>query len=271
MCNADAVYYVNKLVPSIKAFGGVVLNWTVGGFNPFAVDVAIQMGAKQIWMGNMHTGRYPSTEAYFSTYGYTFLRPGHPWHKRLQRHPKWLEAPPLNALNENGNLKPELFDIFDLIAEADVILATCHLTKAEVQALVPEARKAGVKKVLITHIDITSDDKQSKPGAWTLSEVKDIVAEGAIPEIYWASYCSTYEYTPNSGGKQDLVADMIRTVAARNCCLTSGGGVLSGMHPIDMMRDAVFHLQQRGISQRETDTMTKDVPAWLLGLEDTKP
>ena len=42
-------------------------------------------------------------------------------------------------------------DILKLIAEADVILDTCHLGAGETLALVKEAREIGVKKIIICH------------------------------------------------------------------------------------------------------------------------
>ena len=35
---------------AIEIYGGITLNSPVGGFNPFAVDTAIKMGAKMVWM-----------------------------------------------------------------------------------------------------------------------------------------------------------------------------------------------------------------------------
>lgn len=65
-CNADSAKLASKYVPGIKVFGGIVLNWAVGGLNPQAVDAAILMGAKVVWFGNMHAGtlsRKPSTRS----------------------------------------------------------------------------------------------------------------------------------------------------------------------------------------------------------------
>src|SRR5512133_3370346 len=50
---ADRAYLVEQVVPGIRVFGGLALNDTVGGFNPSAVEAALQMGAAQIWMPTM--------------------------------------------------------------------------------------------------------------------------------------------------------------------------------------------------------------------------
>ena len=46
--NADRAQTINKLVPDIHFFGGIVLNHYVGDLNPFAVETAIRFGAKEV-------------------------------------------------------------------------------------------------------------------------------------------------------------------------------------------------------------------------------
>src|SRR5262245_64201581 len=40
---------LDRLVPSIDVFGGVVLNRYVGGINPAAAEAALRLGGKCIW------------------------------------------------------------------------------------------------------------------------------------------------------------------------------------------------------------------------------
>ena len=53
-CHADTTmtraWHTARVVPEIKVFGGIVLNLNVGGINPAAVDVALKLGAVQVWM-----------------------------------------------------------------------------------------------------------------------------------------------------------------------------------------------------------------------------
>jgi hypothetical protein len=54
-----------------------------------------------------------------------------------------------------GRLSPRLsrpvLEVLDLLAAADLILATGHLSAPEVETLVPEAVKRGVKRIILTH------------------------------------------------------------------------------------------------------------------------
>src|SRR5262249_7165054 len=44
-------YLTQQMVPEgIEIYGGIVLNRAVGGLNPAAVEAALQLGGKQVWM-----------------------------------------------------------------------------------------------------------------------------------------------------------------------------------------------------------------------------
>ncbi len=48
-------------------------------------------------------------------------------------------------------LTRETLEVLDLIASKDLILATGHISAAEVESLVPEAVKRGVRRIILTH------------------------------------------------------------------------------------------------------------------------
>ena len=61
-------YLTMQLVPGIQIVGGIVLNRAVGGINPAAVESALQLGAKHVWMPTVdaanHARTFGSTGAY---------------------------------------------------------------------------------------------------------------------------------------------------------------------------------------------------------------
>ncbi len=115
---SDRAYLVQKVVPALKVFGGLVLNLAVGGINPYAVEAALQMGAAEIWMPTISAAS--EIEG-----GLTIFSDGH--------------------ISEN------VFSVLKLIAERDAILGTGHLSLEETAALIPAAWDLGVRKILITH------------------------------------------------------------------------------------------------------------------------
>ena len=47
-----------QFVTGFPVFGGVALNWQVGGLNKYAVECAAKLGAKQVWMPTTHAANY---------------------------------------------------------------------------------------------------------------------------------------------------------------------------------------------------------------------
>src|SRR5215475_14913699 len=47
---AERAQVVTKAVPGIEAFGAIVLNHSIGGLNPVAVEIAGRSGNKIVWM-----------------------------------------------------------------------------------------------------------------------------------------------------------------------------------------------------------------------------
>src|SRR5260221_9657367 len=47
---ADRAALAEQAVPGVRVFGGLALNAPAGGLNPAAVEMALAMGAAQIWM-----------------------------------------------------------------------------------------------------------------------------------------------------------------------------------------------------------------------------
>jgi hypothetical protein len=140
---ADRCYVASQMIPGIEILGGIVLNHTVGGLNPETVDKAIKLGAKIIWM--------PSMDAALTIEKV-----------RVTHETPWLEGfvkrtDPKEGLSifkggmEGSEILPEVEDILKLIADADVILDTCHLGGRETLALVKKAIDIGVKKIIVCH------------------------------------------------------------------------------------------------------------------------
>ena len=127
---SDRIYFVRKLVSGIDLFGGVVLNNAVGGINPFAVDTAIRLGAKIIWFPTL------SAKNHLDQMG----GPEFGSSMKQQGKSKVVEKP-VHVLDPNGHLLPEVYEVIDLIAAHDMILATGHLSISEVRLVVKTAKE----------------------------------------------------------------------------------------------------------------------------------
>ena len=130
---SDRAELATKLT-GFSVYGGVTLNYPVGGLNIHAVRESIRQGGKQIWM--------PSTSSR------AFMQ-------RADSVPTLAKSVPLGVpgmlITANGKLLPEIGPILKLIAEQDIALASSHVFPAESLLLVKAARQAGVKRITITH------------------------------------------------------------------------------------------------------------------------
>ncbi|HTZ60723.1 MAG TPA: DUF6282 family protein [Acidobacteriaceae bacterium] len=120
----ERAWLVSKVVTGIKVFGGLVLNETVGGLNVAAVKLALAMGAKEIWM---------------------------PTRSALNHRLYHGESGGITVLDSDGALLPAAQAIVEAVASTSCILSTGHLSPKEAVVLIHEAKRRGVRKVLITH------------------------------------------------------------------------------------------------------------------------
>ena len=68
---------------------------------------------------------------------------------KKRKHKKEMKG--VYILDLEGKVIPEVYEVLDLIADADIILGTSHLSLEEIFALVKVTKERGVKKILITY------------------------------------------------------------------------------------------------------------------------
>src|SRR4030043_1215998 len=122
-------------VTRFSVFGGLALNWHVGGLNKYAVECAAKFGVKQVWMPTTHAAHYLKYVDHVPMFAKSM--------------PKDIKG--ISILRENGSLVPELGPILDIIARNGMIVATGHVSPEEGLALITESRKAGIDKIVVTH------------------------------------------------------------------------------------------------------------------------
>ena len=169
---------VTKAVPGSRVFGAVTLNHSVGGLNPVAVELAGRTGCKIVWM--------PTVDAKNETAGR--LDGGTeklPFWAKIQRElaAEGISPPPLSVVDDGGALTEPARRCLERIGKHNMILATGHLGRREIVALVRGAKAMGLKKVVVTHAEFPSQNL-------TGDEQKELAELGAIIE-----HCFTTTYT----------------------------------------------------------------------------
>lgn len=157
---AERAQVVSKAVPGIRAFGAIALNHSIGGLNPVAVELAGRSGCKIVWM--------PTVDAANETAG----RPGSahaklPFWAQIQQElaATGIAPPPITVLDAAGALTAPARSCLEVIARHGMILATGHLSRREIFALVRAAREMKLGKVIVTHAEFPSQNLSAKEQA----------------------------------------------------------------------------------------------------------
>jgi hypothetical protein len=238
--SVSRAYLVQKMFPDLRVFGGIVLNHTVGGINPAAVDAALRLGGREVWMPTVDASYH--AEVHGSTGAYDVQASGSG------------KSVGISVTDEDGNFRPETLEVLDLIAEHNAILGTCHLSPKEITALVEEARRRGVQKILLTHPFF-------KVPNLDLDTLKHLVGLGAVAEFGFCTISPMWGYaTPKR------VAEAVQTLGAQHCVLVSDTGQRHNPMPAEALRLFGQSLFESGLPEDDVYTMIQKNPAELLEL-----
>lgn len=236
-CTAERAELVRKCFPKCDAIGAITLNSSVGGYNPTAVEMAGRAGAKIVW--------FPTCD---NTHERKHVFDGNPnkklpyWAKILiQMKEEGIEAPEVDALDENGKLKGCVYDVLDVIAKNDMILATSHISHEECFRVVQEAAHRGVKHIIITHVDFPTT-------FYTIEEQKELAKYGAYME-----HC----YTTWATQKVDLETSlsMIKAMSPERVIISTDLGQKTSIYPDQGMAIYGQKLLEAGFSEDDIHTM----------------
>lgn len=207
--------------------GGLALNSTVGWLNPRAVEVALALGAAQIWMPTLD-----------------LAGPGRS---------RW-SGPVI--YDGEGRVRPEIYEILDLVRGAGAILGTGHLPVAETVALVRLARERGLRKILVTH-------PEARFINMSVETQQEISGEG----VYFERCFNDATPLGGEGGiTLEEIARQIRCVGVDSTVLSTDYGQVGHPAPTEGLRDYLAGLSQCGFTWPELRRMAGDTPAYLLGL-----
>jgi hypothetical protein len=225
-----------------RVYGGIALNSAVGGLNPHAVDLALKMGGRIVW--------FP-----------TIASPQHIAHHRAHPDLKFPKLAvqlqpeePIDVLDGNGQLKPEVHRILESIAEADAILASGHMAPASITAVFEAAREKGVRRMLVNHPNFVIEASYDDARHW--------VGLGAVIEH---SLCMYDDESAFYHWDLETLLKWIEAVGAEHSTLGSDLGQMANPLPTESFRKIVSGLLDRGMPERDVRRMVADNPRQLLG------
>jgi predicted metal-dependent TIM-barrel fold hydrolase len=209
-------------------YGGITLNYAVGGLNPIAVETALKLGAKIVWLPTIHAAN--QMEKFEKTGGINCVIDGKP--------------------------VPVLTEIFSLIKEYDAVLATGHLSPEDIFIVVDYAKQMGLEKILINH-----------PEFWVVGmsneDQERLVKEyGVYLERCYAQPMGGGVYKSNLEDNYEL----IKKIGCENIIVNTDGGQVENPHWELAFAEYMQYLFDRGITNEELEVMTIKNPAKLLNI-----
>ena len=253
ICTADRASLINQMFPQMRAFGGLVLNNSMGGMNPLAVDVAGRLGNKVVW--------FPTVDAENEVKNITGEnvdgKPQPYWMTiaRAMRE-KGIAGDPVKVVVD-GKVTHAAIQCMEVIAEYDMILATGHISPEEMLPVVKAAREAKVNRVIITHPEFPAtyldQDQQRALGKY------DVMFER----------CFTQPYTKKV--EWETVYDNIRKIGPNSTILSTDLGQSTAPWVEEGLGIFIGNLLDNGFTPSEIETMSHQNAGEILGqLEPAK-
>ena len=236
-CRAALVNHYNRIVHGendFTMFGSITLNRCVGGINPAAVENALKMGAKVVWL--------PTSSA----------------RNHLEKLGKSTED--CVDVVRDGEIVPELRQVLELIKQYDAVLGTAHISVSEIFTVTKAAREIGVKKIVVTH-----------PEWWIVNmSVEDqirIVKEYDV--ILERCYAQNKGVGAGNGYLSNLPGNLeiIQKVGYKNVLISTDGGQVENPHWELADEEYLRYMADHGIPVEHIRYMSHDLPCMLLGID----
>jgi hypothetical protein len=227
---AGLAFLARKQTPGLEVFGGIDLNLTVGGMNAAAVEHLTQVAGgwgRMVWMSTFDS-------------------------ENQVRYSK--EHRPFVSVARNGELLPETKAVIASIARHDLVLATGHTSATEAILLLQEGRRQGARHMVVTHA-------MNPPIEMDVAGMRTAIKEGAFIEFVGGSLGE-----PGAAARLDRYVAAMREIGPESCIASSDLGQKNNPVPAVGFAQFVRELRKRGLTPRDTDRMTKENPATLLGL-----
>jgi hypothetical protein len=234
---AERASVVRAAVPGVEVLGAITLNRAVGGMNPVAVEIAAREGARTVW--------FPTVDSVNESGEETQFPPGAkvPVWMELQRELRaaGVAIEPVPVVDDEGAVLPETRAVLRTISRHGLVLATGHLSRDEIFAVVDAACEEGVGEIVITHPDFPSQ-------SLSFDDQAALASRGALLER-----CFT---TPHTGKIEwDTLFEAIRATGPEHSVLSTDLGQTANPAVEDGLGLLADRLLDAGFDEDEVHTM----------------
>ncbi len=235
---ASRAQLAGRAVAGVKVYGGLVLNRYVGGINPRAVEVALKMGARVVWMPTLDSACHRAAFGF----GDGFLAQSSGLETRGEG---------ISILHD-GRLVDEAREVMALVKDYGAALATGHVSFDEIRALVAESDAQGFRKLILTH-------PYDKAPGLTREQVELLARPHVRIEFVFCSITPNWRFTDAA-----TIAHCIKTLGAARFVISSDGGQEHNPMPAEGYRRFVQLLHVEGIAADDFRVMCRDNGDFLL-------
>ena len=226
-------YTIQALVPEIEIYGGISLDFEVGGLNPPAVEAAGKLKSKIVWMPT------------FSS--------------RNDMQKQNINEKGITITDQSRKILPAVSEILKLIKDYGMVLATGHLSTHEIFVLLDEAKSIGIEHIIVTHpLSISVGPTAS------IDEQKRMIKEGVFIE-----HCFVATMPTSDRLDPKKIAQAIRAIGPKHCIMSTDFGQILNPPPVEGMRMFIETMLRYDITEDEITTMVRKNPAKVLGLSES--
>lgn len=226
--SARAALVNHRMEGGAKLYGSITLNLSVGGINPYAVESAVRLGAKMVWMPTKDSQNHINQAGI----GDFRSREG------------------LTVFNDDGSLKTCVYEVMEVAHQYNVCVSTGHLTPEESFSVCKAGLDLGVQMIL-THPEFSYT-------TIPLEAQLKFADMGVIIEKDWVNIA--LDMTTS-----EEMAKSIKFIGAENIYLATDRGQASGERPSEGMLMYIGSMLNYGITPEEIRTMIYTVPRAVLG------
>jgi Family of unknown function (DUF6282) len=236
---------IRKHHPELKTkiYSSIVLNNVVGGFNPYAVEHTAALGGRIVWLPTLAAAN----------------------HLRWQASAQWVHpastdrmrpATAVAVLNDDNSVRDDVKEVLDIVARNDMVLASGHLHASEIWLVFDEAKRRGVKRLVLTHPEDIVDA--------SLNDVKGIAAMGAFIEH---SLCMFLDGCKFKTCEAEDLRSQIEAGGVDQTILCSDLGQTGTFSPLEGFRRGVKLCIELGYDDEQIRKMVSTNAARALGIE----
>ena len=245
---AERAAIAQSVVDGVRVMGAISLNRAVGGLNALAVEVAAREGARVVWL--------PTVDAVHETAGRGEPKPGDkvPVWAALQHdlRARGIAIEPVAVVDGAGRVLPETRDVLATVAAHGLVLATGHLSRDEIFAVVDAALEEGVTEIVITHPEFPSQ-------SLSVGDQAALARKGALLERTFT--------TPHTGKVSwELWLGNTRAVGPEHSVLATDLGQVDNPPVEDGLALLADRLLAAGFSDEEVRTMAVTNTRRLAGV-----